>query len=101
LAPRPEALEYPALYQLFGAYLNEDYRSRYGSLWAALDDFARRRQRDLAPAAAQEVDKLLALPSDERQRVLGILNPSVRLVVFGSTLEVALVRVRDRLRDEA
>ncbi len=48
----------PALEQLFGGYLHEDWADDYADVWQAVDDFVR-SQPSYAPAVRGEVEQVL------------------------------------------
>ena len=57
--------EYPALFQLFGGYLHQDWRTEYSSADAAIDSFKQDAPIDAVHDALVELDRLLELQLDD------------------------------------
>jgi hypothetical protein len=57
-----DAPVYPELRQLFGAYLNADWASHYGTIAAALAAYRRETGPAHRAAARGELDRLTAMP---------------------------------------
>jgi hypothetical protein len=57
-----DAHHYPELRQLFGAYLNADFATAYGSVAAALAAYCRETGAAHRGAARSEIERLLAAP---------------------------------------
>ena len=63
--------DYPILWHLFGIYINEDWPEDYGTVWAAIEDFARREPGRVQPAIL-EIHELLerGLREEEIEKLL-------------------------------
>ena len=59
--------EFPALYQLFGGYFHQDWRTEYATAADAVSSYVGDAPRDAVRAAVAELDRLLASGFDEAQ----------------------------------
>ena len=64
---------YPALWQFFGAYLNQDWREDYESPSAALRDFVSGSPK-LAAGMPEELDQVLSSTTDDAALEETLLN---------------------------
>jgi hypothetical protein len=93
--------EFPALFQLFGGYFNEDWREEYPTPAAAIAAFKVEAPRDAVRATAAELDTLLAagLDDDALSRLLDLgFGSNYVPQRDGIGVSTWLAEVRDALR---
>jgi len=97
---RPHENDYPALYQLFGALFNQDWKQLYGTPEGALNEFVNETTKEQRACVVKELDRLLAWELDASE-LESIVHARLGLAFdpagFGFTLSGWLSWVRDQL----